>query len=386
MSTPRFSIVIPTRNRSVYLRHAIKCATSQTHDAVEVVVSDNDSADDTRAVVEPYLNERVRYVNTGRTLAMPDSWEFAIGQAEGEYVTVLSDDDAISPELCGRVDRAIETHRDELYQWPRHRYVIGWEDTADTDTLYLPNLSGASYPRSAAAMLDKWFGVCRYIKNAPMMFNCFAHRDLLERVRRRCGRVFVGMSPDVAAGVALLAHTREYTYFDAALALAGIGAQSIGCNCVAGGKQAGNVDTFFAEFGQTIDELYAGSPHIDADLLTPAVASVLTQSRAAHGEALAGYTLDLDGFFTACLAQVIEFERGGRDVGDKRTALARSASAHGVTLDEAAAAAQVEHFARQRDTERRHAFGGFTDIYECAVQLPQLEQVVVERARQHNAA
>ncbi len=386
MSTPRFSIVIPTRNRARYLQHAIRCAASQVHESLEIIVSDNDSADETRAVVEPYLNGRTRYVNTGRTLCMPDSWEFALAQARGEFVTVLSDDDAISPELCDRIERAIGGSRDDLYQWPRHRYVLGWEGTDDTDTLYLPDLSGEFYAKSAAAMLDKWYGVCRYIKDSPMMFNCFAHRDLLARVRRRCGRVFIGMSPDVAAGVALLAHTRAYVYFDAALALAGIGVQSIGCNCVAGGQSASNVDTFFAEFGKRIDELYAGSPHIDADLLTPAVASVLTQAKPAHGGALADHALDLDGFFTACLAQVVEFERGGRDVGDKRAALARSAEAHGVTLDERAAEAQVEHYAQRRTVERRHAFGGFADIFECATQLPGLEQQVIERGRQHDAA
>src|SRR5439155_1533464 len=77
---PRFSIVMPTRNRAQLLQFALQSALDQPTADLEVVVSDNDSRDDTPAVARRFNDPRVRYVRTPETLAMPDSWEFAHGQ------------------------------------------------------------------------------------------------------------------------------------------------------------------------------------------------------------------------------------------------------------------------------------------------------------------
>jgi glycosyltransferase involved in cell wall biosynthesis len=81
----KFSIVIPTKDRSQYLRYALQSCLSQTYGDFEVVVSDNNSQDDTRDVVLAAEDPRVRYVNTGRSIDVTANFEHGVLQARGEF-------------------------------------------------------------------------------------------------------------------------------------------------------------------------------------------------------------------------------------------------------------------------------------------------------------
>ena len=68
---------------------------AQTLDDLEVVVSDNQSTDDTRDVIAEFDDPRVRYVAPPEHLVLPDSWEFARQAGDGDLIMELSDDDAL---------------------------------------------------------------------------------------------------------------------------------------------------------------------------------------------------------------------------------------------------------------------------------------------------
>src|ERR1700719_5088686 len=118
--TPLFSVVIPTRNRANLLPNALQSAMDQTHNDYEIIVSDNNSTPETHQAVRQFGNDRVRYFRVDRTLAMPDSWEFAIGHARGEYITILSDDDAVSPTLLERLSTFLGDKQVKLISWIRY--------------------------------------------------------------------------------------------------------------------------------------------------------------------------------------------------------------------------------------------------------------------------
>ncbi|MCA9109881.1 MAG: glycosyltransferase family 2 protein, partial [Planctomycetaceae bacterium] len=84
---PRFSIVMPTRNRACLFRSALQSALAQTCGDFEVVISNNQSSDNTNEVARTFDDPRVRYFETDQTLPMSRNWEFALSNARGEYVT-----------------------------------------------------------------------------------------------------------------------------------------------------------------------------------------------------------------------------------------------------------------------------------------------------------
>lgn len=97
------SILIPTYNRSKSLKKTLTALVGQvekiTSDEVELIVSDNDSTDDTKSVVEAFIDEfksvRLIYFKNVKNIGFDANVNEAISHASGEYSWLLSDDDEI---------------------------------------------------------------------------------------------------------------------------------------------------------------------------------------------------------------------------------------------------------------------------------------------------
>jgi glycosyltransferase involved in cell wall biosynthesis len=89
------SVVIPTYNRARLIGHAIQSALDQTYPAIEVVVADDGSMDDTADVARAY-GARVRYLrrpNGGVAAAR----NLGLRHAHGEFIAFLDSDDRWYP-------------------------------------------------------------------------------------------------------------------------------------------------------------------------------------------------------------------------------------------------------------------------------------------------
>jgi len=98
--TPLVSVVIPTYNQAAYLRAAIDSVLTQTHPAIEVVVVDDGSTDDTPAILTEYGDRirAIRQTNHGAANAL----NHGISESRGQYVCWLSSDDAFLPDKIAR--------------------------------------------------------------------------------------------------------------------------------------------------------------------------------------------------------------------------------------------------------------------------------------------
>jgi len=110
VSEPRVSVVIPTFNRSAFLRQAIVSVLAQTYPHFEVIISDNASADDTREVVAAFSDPRIRYFQNERNLGMAPNWNAGIRRARGAYVVLLEDDNWWHAEYLARAVSILDRH------------------------------------------------------------------------------------------------------------------------------------------------------------------------------------------------------------------------------------------------------------------------------------
>lgn len=94
---PLVTVAIPTIDRPGLLRRALASVLGQTDVAFEVIVSDNASVMDVRAVVHDAGDERVRYQRHPSRLPMSANWNSCLEAARGTYFVLLSDDDALGP-------------------------------------------------------------------------------------------------------------------------------------------------------------------------------------------------------------------------------------------------------------------------------------------------
>jgi len=130
------SIIIPTYNYGAYLARAVESCLSQTHRDVEIIVIDDGSTDNTRAVMRRFL-DRVTYVyqeNRGVSAAR----NVGLEMASGDFITFLDSDDYL-------VDDALATRLDALSTYPEVACVITetYSQEAGSDTLsWKPQLPG----------------------------------------------------------------------------------------------------------------------------------------------------------------------------------------------------------------------------------------------------
>ena len=108
MTTPHITVVIPTRNRAQTLLSCLRTCSAQRYANFTILVSDNASTDNTRAVVEAAGDSRIRYFNTGYFVSMSDNWEFALSHVAEGYVTFIGDDDGLLPDAIADLARLLE--------------------------------------------------------------------------------------------------------------------------------------------------------------------------------------------------------------------------------------------------------------------------------------
>lgn len=106
----KFSVVIPTRNRLGYLKIAVASILDQNYDNFEVIISDNDSAEDIRGYVSSLHDPRVLYSRTEQFISVTDNWNRALNQSSGEYVILIGDDDCLMKGCFSTLHELILQH------------------------------------------------------------------------------------------------------------------------------------------------------------------------------------------------------------------------------------------------------------------------------------
>ncbi len=104
--TPFFSVVIPVYNRAAELGTALDSVLAQSDRDFEIVVVDDGSKDDPKAVVEAFGDPRIRCIvqpNGGGGAAR----NAGIGVAQGEYVAFLDSDDVFLPHHLAAMRRLL---------------------------------------------------------------------------------------------------------------------------------------------------------------------------------------------------------------------------------------------------------------------------------------
>jgi glycosyltransferase involved in cell wall biosynthesis len=113
---PSITVCITNHNYAEYLPSSIESVLAQTYPAVELVVVDDGSTDDSRQVLEQY-EDRVRVIYQEQAGQAAAGWT-AFQAVKGDVVVFLDADDVLHPGVCGEIAEAFRQEPElAMVQW-----------------------------------------------------------------------------------------------------------------------------------------------------------------------------------------------------------------------------------------------------------------------------
>lgn len=124
--TPKVSVIIPNYNHAPYLRERIDSVLEQEYQDFEVIMLDDCSTDDSRALIETYRKHpRVSHIvfnetNTGNPFKQ---WERGINLAEGEFIWIAESDDVAEKNFLSTLIPLLEADQKNVVAFSHSRMI-----------------------------------------------------------------------------------------------------------------------------------------------------------------------------------------------------------------------------------------------------------------------
>src|SRR3990172_12155943 len=117
---PIVSVIIAACNTAKYIGHALQSVLQQTEQAIEIIVADDGSSDNTVEVVKAFNDNRIHLITSTCNRGQSHARNRALQRAQGEWVGVLDSDDWYAPQRLTRLLETAQIHQagliaDDLY-------------------------------------------------------------------------------------------------------------------------------------------------------------------------------------------------------------------------------------------------------------------------------
>jgi glycosyltransferase involved in cell wall biosynthesis len=115
---PKLCICILTYNRAIELRKELDSILCQINDSmpIEIVISDDASSDNTKDVVDGYINKykSIRYRRNDKNVGLDQNLISAISNIDCSYISLFSDDDIVLPGTINCILELIEQYNPSI--------------------------------------------------------------------------------------------------------------------------------------------------------------------------------------------------------------------------------------------------------------------------------
>lgn len=289
---PKYSIVVPTLNRSHLLEKTLESLARINHDSFEVVISNNSSTDNTEEVARRWTasDSRFKYIRTEKKLCMSDHWDFAFRAVSGDYFLISGDDDSYERNIFLYLDRLLDgkgsngVHfRSAVYYYP------SWFQESYAGKLFIPPVTGETRMMSSEATLKRLFAVDFSVLPEAQHF-CFK-TSIARSLAEQYGAFFLRPYPDYTASIMYLSGIDEYLYVDLPLTIGGASKDSNAASTVKGPND--RMLEFIAEHD---GPMYPNVP-VDIQLLANGEVESLRAVQVMLGREMEGYEVDWVMYF-----------------------------------------------------------------------------------------
>ena len=163
----KISILIPVFNREKLIKETIASAQNQTYKDIEIVIVDNQSTDNTWAILKDLAKNdlRIKIFQNKINIGPVKNWKRCIDEATGKYGKILWSDDLIAPNYLEKTIHFLESNDDigfiysltEIFydgtSKKNEAYFIGDTGIYNSEQYIEGVLFGGNYPHSPGCAL-----------------------------------------------------------------------------------------------------------------------------------------------------------------------------------------------------------------------------------------
>lgn len=118
----KFSILMPTFNGTDVISNTLRSVFSQTYDNYEIIINDDNSTDNTVAIIKSFKDKRIKLHKNERNLGYSANLNRCIKYAAGDIIYLMADDDIISHDAFMKTYNAFKLSDDigavcRPYRW-----------------------------------------------------------------------------------------------------------------------------------------------------------------------------------------------------------------------------------------------------------------------------
>lgn len=121
----KFTILIPTYNGSAYIEETLLSAINQTRKADAIIVSDDNSTDNTLEICSRYKEFVHIHKNENGPSGFVNGWNNAIRLVDDGYIAILHQDDLLAPTFLEEAEKALEANPDVKHFFVPCNYTDG---------------------------------------------------------------------------------------------------------------------------------------------------------------------------------------------------------------------------------------------------------------------
>lgn len=290
----KVSLIIPTRNRAEYLRHAINTCLACDDPDIEIIVSDNNSVDNTRQVVAGFHDKRIIYLNTGVSLSMRQNFEFSLQHATGDYLLYIGDDDGIFKNGFASLRRLLESHKPDVVNWRHITYIWPAQDEQRQDGIFkfrYRDFFGEAIEKNPKNILADLSiaKITNYRDGANIYHGCVS-RKIIDRALKITPYYFMSQIPDVYTSIMNLVLAENFVWFRNPVTIAGESPKSNGAAFSTKSELSSLKKEITSDFS-TLNQADLISDGID-----PRIRSInaITYSLLSKVKKVSGYKLNID--------------------------------------------------------------------------------------------
>ena len=233
---PRFTVIIPQKDRAEYLVHTLRTCMIQDYPNFEIIVGDDCSEDNTVELVRELQKQdsRIKLIAHEHHVGMRMNFELALAEVKPGYVMALGGDDGLVPGCIWRMYEIIKETGTELLTWSQAGFKYPIDGHSSTIfTVPRKKFSGVKMIKSTDFLNKIAKSMFYMVEDCPMFYvKGIASTELVNRVKKRTpdGCFYYCPTPDGFSGIVLAGEVEQYAYTREPLSINGDTPKSQGRN------------------------------------------------------------------------------------------------------------------------------------------------------------